>query len=251
MNDLDLLAIQAEGSFDDRGRVAGWDGVKIACSTAGQALWIGALVPDEIAAELRAAFDRAPLARVPAEPPPALELCRRALADRGRALPETAGPSFLIDATLPIEGQVHLARSDAAPGEFLRRANPGDWHPVEWGELIDGRLGPWAMVIEGGSVVSICHTPLPLTPRGAECGVWTHPAFRGRGFGAAVVAAWAAIVRPSGRHLFYSTQANNFPSQRLAARMQLRPLGWTWRLGRASDADVDLHLLCTLRRRPT
>jgi GNAT superfamily N-acetyltransferase len=248
VNDLELLTIQAEGAFDHRGRVAGWYGVTIACAANGQALWIGADVPDALAAELAATFDPAPVPMVPAQPPRALDHCRRLLDAGGRALSFSAGPSFLIEVPPQLGSGLHIERSDAWTGDALGNANPGNWHPVEWGELLDGCLGPWAMAIEGALVVSICHTPVPVTERGAECGVWTHPAFRGRGYGAAVVSAWAEILRPSGRYLFYSTRADNLPSQRLARRLQLRPLGWTWRFGDARrDEDDEVHPLCTLR----
>ncbi len=105
------------------------------------------------------------------------------------------------------------------------------------------------MAIEGELVLSICHTPGPVTARGAECGVWTHPAFRGRGYAAAVASAWAAIMRSSGRYLFYSTDAENLSSQRVARRLSLRSLGWTWRLGLAPDQEEDrLHPLSSRRR---
>lgn len=250
MNDLELLTIQAEGEFDHRGRVAGWYGVAIACAADGRALWIGADVPDAVAAELAATFDPAPVPMVPAQPPRALDRCRRLLDAGGRALSGSGGPSFLIEASPQLGSGLDIERSDASTRDALRKANPGNWHPVEWGELLDGCLGPWAMAIEGGLVVSICHTPVPLTGRGAECGVWTHPAFRGRGYGAAVVSEWAKILRPSGRYLFYSTSADNLSSQRLTRRMQLRPLGWTWRLGHARRNEDDrVHPLCTLRSR--
>jgi ribosomal protein S18 acetylase RimI-like enzyme len=250
VNDLELLTIQAEGAFDQRGRVAGWYGVTIACSADEQALWIGADVPDALATELAATVDPAPVPMVPAQPPRALDRCRRLLDRGGRALPCSAGPSFLIEAASRLRSGLHIERSDASRGDALRNANPGNWHPAEWGELLDGCLGPWAMAIEDGLVVSICHTPVPVTGRGAECGVWTHPSFRGRGYGAAVVSEWAGILRPSGRYLFYSTHSDNLSSQRLARRMQLRPLGWTWRFGHARrDEDDGVHPLCTLRRR--
>jgi RimJ/RimL family protein N-acetyltransferase len=134
-------------------------------------------------------------------------------------------------------------------GDVLRNANPGNWHPVEWDELLDGRLGPWTMALEGELVVSICHTPRPLTTRAAECGVWTHPAFRGRGYAAAVTSEWAAIMRPSGRYLFYSTDAENLSSQRVARRLNLRRLGWSWHLWLPRDDEDDrLHPLSTLRK---
>ena len=143
----------------------------------------------------------------------------------------------------------HIERSDGSNRAALRDANPGDWLPVECDELLDGHLGPWAMATQRGRVVSICHTPGPVTPRGAECGVWTHSAFRGRGNAAAVTAAWASVMRPTGRHLFYSTDAENLSSQRVARRLNLRPLGWTWRLGRPRDDVERAHPLSVLRRR--
>ena len=47
-----------------------------------------------------------------------------------------------------------------------------------------------------------------------------------------LTAAWAALTRPSGRHLFYSTSGENVSSQRVAARLGLRPIGWLWQLAR-------------------
>jgi RimJ/RimL family protein N-acetyltransferase len=144
---------------------------------------------------------------------------------------------------------VHVVRSDEPAAPALRDANPGNWHPIEWTELLDGALGPWAIATERDLVVSICHTPGPMTPRGAECGVWTRPGFRGRGHAATVTSAWADVMRPSGRHLFYCTGAANRSSQRVAERLALRCIGWIWRLEapRARD-DADLHPLSALRR---
>jgi RimJ/RimL family protein N-acetyltransferase len=155
---------------------------------------------------------------------------------------------FVIDEQVGFESPVHIERSDAHGGDRLRGANPGGWEPVEWDELLDGRLGPWAMAREGERVVSICHTPLAMTPSSAECGVWTDPAFRGRGYAAAVTAAWATLLRPTGRALFYSCDETNASSRRVAERLGLRSLGRVWR----DDGDDDggkLHPLCTLRRR--
>ena len=158
------------------------------------------------------------------------------------------GPSFLIEEGTRFSSPVRIERSDGAGRDALRRANPGNWQPVEWNELVDGSLGPWTMALEGERVVSICHTPGPLGPRGAECGVWTDAAFRGRGLAAAVTAEWAALLRPSGRHLFYGTDAENLSSQRVTQRLGLRPLGWTWRLGRARPhGDERVHPLSSLR----
>jgi hypothetical protein len=220
--DLQLLEIQAEGSFDDRGRVQGLYGVTIACADRGQALRIGAELPDELANELTSALDRAPVSTLITEPPPVLEVCRRVLESRGRSVHCTGGPSFLIEQGTRFGSGIHIERSDTSSAVALRNANPGNWHPVEWNELLDGELGPWTMAMEKELVVSVCHTPKPLTARAAECGVWTHPDFRGHGYAAAVTSGWAALMRPSGRYLFYSTDAENFSSQRVASRLNPR-----------------------------
>ena len=241
--DLELLRIQAEPAL------AGSYGVAVACSAQERALWIGGDVPAGLAGELTASFERAPAPARLDEPPPALDACARILEAGGAALSHRGGPSFLIDGDVRFASTVRIQRSDAANVEALRGANPGGWHPVEWDELLDGRLGPWTVALDGERVVSLCHTPGPLRPHAAECGVWTDPGFRGRGHAAAVTAEWAALVRAPGRHLFYSTDAANRSSQRVAARLGLRPLGWTWRLERARPHDDDkIHPLSTLRR---
>jgi hypothetical protein len=247
--DLELLAIQAEGALDPAGRLSGQHGITIAGAPGGQALWIGSEVADAVAAELTAAFAAAGPARDPAEPPPALDHCRRILEAGPAVLEQHAGPSFVFSGSVPSTPGVCIERSDQPLRAALRNANPGNWLPVEWDELLDGRLGPWTMVLDGDRAVSICHTPGPLTPRAAECGVWTQPGFRGRGHAAATAAAWAAILHPTGRFLFYSTDAENRSSQRVAERLDLRPIGWTWRL-RAAEPDVEpVHPLSALRRR--
>jgi predicted GNAT family acetyltransferase len=246
-HDLELLRLRAGASLDQHGRIIGCYGVTIAACDDGQALWIGAEVPDAIASELTVAFDRAAPASHPAEPPPALDLCAAILAPTAGTLQRTAGPSYLIPPDTRFASDVTIERSDGSNLERLRAANPGNWHPIEWEELLDGRFGPWAIATDGDRVVSICHTPGPLTDRSAECGVWTAPPFRGRGFAAAVTSAWIALARSPQRTLFYSTDADNLSSQRVAQRLHLRNLGWTWSLHRArAEPDLQVHPLCSL-----
>ena len=97
--------------------------------------------------------------------------------------------------------------------------------------LLDGVLGPWAMARIDGRIVSICHCAR-LADKGAEAGVWTDPDFRGRGHAAAVVAEWASLLAPTGRHLFYSTFRENRSSQRVAARLGARQIGCLWEISR-------------------
>ena len=251
LGDLELLNIQAELFVDDHGRIADVCGITIGNAPDGQALWIGADVPEVLASELTRIVESAQIATNPTEPPPALEHCERLLeATLGGRMARHAGPSYVFGTVKRFSSGAHIERSDASSGEGLHDANPGNWGSTEWEELLEGRLGPWAMAIAGGKVLSICHTPLPLIDRAAECGVWTHPDARGRGHAAAVTAEWARIVQPTRRHLFYSTDANNLSSQRVAQRLNLRPLGWTWRIAREEqNSGARVHPLSNERVR--
>jgi len=239
LTDLELLKIEAERSMDDRYRLSGTCGVKISSTRDGQLLFVGSEVPDTFVPALIDAVDRSPLAPAPDREPPALAACREILEPACAPLSVNAGPTYLIEPHVRAERRTGIARSDGFPSERLRHLNPGNWEPDEWDDLLDGALGPWAMAVAEGRVVSICHTPRSMTKQAAECGVWTHPDYRGRGYAAEVTATWADILRASGRCLFYSTDAQNVSSQRVAARLRLRLIGWTWNLARADPGQRD------------
>ena len=249
---LDLLRLQIAASLDDRGRIADCYGVTLASCDAGHALWIGDAVPDDVAAEIEAALAAEPLPANVTEPPAAMTAWQQILERAGGPLTPSGGPSYVFSSEARLACDAVIECSDRAPADWLRGANPGNWHPVEWDELLDGRLGPWAFALQGERVVSICHTPGPITERSAECGVWTEPQFRGRGYAAATASAWAALVRSPARTLFYSTDADNRSSQRVAQRLGLAPIGWTWRLRRPRGVNgLHVHPLCSLYPRAT
>jgi RimJ/RimL family protein N-acetyltransferase len=233
LSDLELLTIEAEMSMDDRGRLPGNCGVQISVARDGQLLFIGSEVPDPLVPVLIDAFERSARAPGPDQEPPALAACRTILEPVCSPLSFHASLYYVIEPPVRAETPASIVRSDAPPIDRLRHLNPGNWRPESWDQLLDGLRGPWAMALVDERVVSICHTPRPLTERAAECGVWTHPDYRGRGYAAAVTATWADILRPSGRILFYSTNSQNRSSQRVAARLGLRNIGWTWNLARS------------------
>lgn len=244
---LALLVIQAEAALDAHGRWRNCGGVVIASAADGQALWIGDRVAVPVAAALEEAFARAPRPAGPDDEPPALAACAAIL---GEPLVRITDPCYELppDVRFPIDAPI-LRSGDPGAADALRGANPGDWHPIEWNELIDGQLGPWAIVARDGRAISLCHTPRVLTARAAEAGVWTDLAHRGRGLAAGVTAAWAELVRAPGRHLFYSTTTTNLSSQRVASRLGLRRFGWTWRVVRPEDpaaSGSEYHALSSL-----
>lgn len=163
---------------------------------------------------------------------------------------ESVSLVYCLGSDVRFTSALSIARSDEPVPSWLKRANPGNWDPVEWDELLDGLLGPWTIATQQGRVVSLCHAPLRMTERFAECGVWTHPDFRGRGYASAVTAEWATLAAQRGRRLFYTTHPTNRSSQRVAERLGLRLCGYQVAVSRQSDGTrSDVHPLSRLQRR--
>jgi len=230
--ELELLELQYERLFDERRRIRDFYGVTLAEFGGRQMLWIGVDVPDELARELSAETS--------------IERCRALLPTD---LPFRTNINYVVeDDVAPPAIEAQIVRSDAPLPAALRDANPGNWEPVEWDELLDGKLGPWTIAIDGGRVASLCHTPCVPRARAVEAGVWTHADFRGRGYAAAVTSAWIALMRPSYDYIFYSTTVDNRSSQQVSRRLGLRTIGTTSRLGRGKrDDDDNVHPLSVLR----
>ena len=49
---------------------------------------------------------------------------------------------YCFGSAVRFESDLSIARSDQAVAGWLKRANPGNWEPVEWDELLDGSRGP-------------------------------------------------------------------------------------------------------------
>jgi hypothetical protein len=207
----------------------------IAVANDGQRVAIGSDVPDALAVQLRAAIDESSHSSDSSTPPAALAKCRQLLEPVAGSLELSSGPSYWIPLATRYASEAVIVRSDGRGIEPLRRLPPDGWRPDEWRDLIDGALGPWAAAVEGDQVVALCHSAR-LTDRGAEAGVWTAPGHRGKGLAAAVTAAWSALFDRDERHLFYSTSADNASSQNVALRLNLRPIGWMWKLSSPANA---------------
>jgi RimJ/RimL family protein N-acetyltransferase len=115
-----------------------------------------------------------------------------------------------------IPGPAGATRITRANLQLLRRI-VADLADVEAG-LAHGDICT-AMVVEGAAV-SMCSCAR-LTDHAAEAGVETQEDYRGRGYAAVVVAAWAQAVRETGRIPFYSTSWDNAASQAVARKLGL------------------------------
>ncbi len=171
-------------------------------------------LPQELADELER------LAR--AEPPAADLRTDPVHAERYRALAGGelyAGPAF----TFPEEIAPPPATVLVGPLQLLARNFPG-WTSAE----IEGR-SPVVAVVEDGHAVSVCFCAR-RSDAAAEAGLETAAAFRGRGLGPHVAAAWALAVRASGRIPLYSTSWLNGASLSVARKLSLVAYANTWSL---------------------
>jgi hypothetical protein len=85
---------------------------------------------------------------------------------------------------------------------------------------------PCFVGVRDDAAVSVCFSAR-IGPRVAVASLDTLPAFRGRGYAAAVTAAWGAAVRDSGRIPIYNTTWDNVASQAVARRLRLVLFGVT------------------------
>ncbi len=205
----------------------------------GWTLAFGSDVPDTLASELRAAFDVEPPAADPAEQPALASHCKSFLDEALGSVELLSGPCYVLSPETSFSSDVAILRSDEEVPDGLRDQDLEriNWTAEEWPQLLDGELGAWAFVVNGDRVVSMCHSAR-LVDQGAEAGTWTDPSFRGRGYAAAATAAWASLLGPSWRHLFYSTSANNLSSRRVVARLDLPLIGWMWKIAASGERQM-------------
>lgn len=241
-NDLDLIGIEMETlwDFDESGRLLDAHHVVVGATAEGLVAAVGADLPDALARRLEQLLAEATEHHEPGRPPASILRCREVLESAGERVQLSSGPSYLVPPTVRCTGTAEIIRSDSADARSLRGANPESWTDTEWTDLLDGRLGPWAIATQGGRVIARCVTPVS-SQHGAEAGVWTHPDFRGQGHAATVTAHWASLFSPGSRRLFYSTSAENLSSQRVAARLDLQAIGWLWKLSRPGEQGRHAH----------
>jgi hypothetical protein len=134
----------------------------------------------------------------------------------------STGPAFTFPAVV-----------DRPPDTFLVEEEEDLHHFSGWqpGEIRAGR-GPVMAILEDGVPVSICFCAR-RSDAAAEAGVETASAYRGRGYGRKVTAAWAHAVRESGLIPLYSTAWSNLASRSLARSLGLEAYAVDWSIRQA------------------
>lgn len=214
-----------------------------AVATDGCAVRVSPRVPRALAVRLHAEGGSSTGRGDPSHRPPELDRWAAELVAPSGPATVRGGPSFLVRSTPVVDSPARVCTSAQPVPAVLSAARPWAWwEPQEWEDLLSGRLGPWAIAMDGARVVAVCHTSRD-GHGAAEAGVWTHPDARRRGHAAAVTAAWARVAAEGHDALFSSTSEHNSASRGVARRLGLRPVGWIWQLHPTtgpSDAGVPL-----------
>lgn len=239
MNDLDLVALDAEATF-----VAGPDGritaeneptpspaprMFLAGCAAGNLLRLRHDVEPATARQIeRLAADEPPFAAADAEP--------RGMS-RYRELLGGADPQFGLSFDLPHglgpAADAEFIYSGSEAGDRLLAGLAAEGAPPAMKAMGFGDVGefwpPWCVAKVAGEIAAIAFAAR-LGQRAAALGLVTFPEFRGRGLGAAVTAAWTRHPELADRRLFYGCARDNLSSRRVVERLGLRFIGPTLRL---------------------
>jgi RimJ/RimL family protein N-acetyltransferase len=230
INARDLMRLHVEALFtcDDVGRLVAVNDPGgtaaprffLGQTTDGNAWWFRRDVDAGLASELDALCKSLPTAR---ELDAGLGTAAQFLACLARDEPVRktwAGPAFGFPSDLP--GHQSAVRVTADNAMLL---SP---YLEDWCNDVSAEV-PMTVVLHDGKAVSVCCS-VRMTPQAHEAGVETHPDFRGRGYAARAVTAWAKAVYERARVPLYSTSWENEPSRTLAKTLGLIQYG------------VDLHI---------
>jgi hypothetical protein len=230
-DDLALMTIRADTLFtyDARGRMVLRNSpanrpaqrLFLGRTINGHVVRFGELVPDAVAQQLATIVERQPPVddlRVPASLMAAL---RETLERHAPVSEEGGGPAYRFpDAIVRPADVVEVTDANR---DLVRDTFPWLFQDIAgW--------APCFAVVRDGAAVSVCYSSR-IGREAMEAGVDTLPDARGRGYAAAVTAAWGASVRASGRIPLYSTWWENLASQGVARRLGLIMYGadahWT------------------------
>lgn len=126
-----------------------------------------------------------------------------------------------------------IIRSDTPAGAALIRRLEAEGMPAHLVQAgfagVRDLWAPWCAVLDDGEIAALAFAARRAAAS-AEVGVYTFPAWRGRGLAAVATAAWSALPELAAQTLFYSTTLDNLSSQWVTARLGLRQIGAGLRL---------------------
>ncbi|TPI46207.1 GNAT family N-acetyltransferase [Mesorhizobium sp. B2-9-1] len=209
----------------------------LAGCASGNIFGLHADLPDDLAGELEGLLATEPPFMHPATPRH-FELYL-ALLGGGDHARHNFGLIYDLPHDHPYANGVQLVGSDSDDGQAIIRSWKAEGVPEALFELgfreVADFWAPWCAALVGGDVASIAFAAR-LADAGAELGLATVKAFRGRGLAACATAGWSRLPALRSRTLFYSTDRDNVASQRVAARLDLRLRAASLRISEGNQA---------------
>ena len=181
--------------------------------------WFRADVGVDVARRCEAAVDRIELFDGRPAPASAFAEIARYLSVEGRVNDLVTGPAFVFEDRVVVDGAEEVREIDAESDALLERHFPYTRRYLE-------PRSPVVGIVLERTVVSACYSAR-RNADACEAGVATEESYRGRGFGARVVAAWRAAVEREGLTPLYSTTWDNVASMAIARRLRLVPYAET------------------------
>ncbi len=190
-------------------------------------------VTDDLAAEIMALVALEPPFGARDGRPQYLDHYIDLLSREGAVRKQSLGVIYELPNELEYAPGAPLIDSESDEGERLHASLSVNGMPtglLDMGFLdVSHFWAPWCVALHDGQVASVAFAAR-LSEAGAEIGVATAAAFRGRGYAAAAVAGWSRLQSLKSRALFYSTDQTNGSSQQVAARLGLRFMGTSLRI---------------------
>jgi hypothetical protein len=198
----------------------------------GNIFGVRADMPDDVTAELESLAAAEPPFAHPATPR-YLERYLAVLARHHPVAHHNLGLIYELPHSLSCMRPAHLIGSDTDEGRDLMLALSTGGMPESLCELgfrnVADFWPPWCVAIVDGEIASIAFSAR-LSEVGAELGVATAKALRGRGLAAAATAVWSRLPSLQTHTLFYSTDRGNISSQRVTTRLGLLLRGASLRI---------------------
>lgn len=200
----------------------------LAGSAFGNVVGVGSDVDDGVATEIEAVAATEPPFADRNGVPKHLDRYVDLLSQEAETPRQERGLTYVLPHRHPYESRVKLVDGDSPEGRRLSASFAADGMPDGLAALgfrsVADLWPPWCVVLVDGEAVSVAFAAR-ISAAGAELGVATAEAFRGRGYAAAAAAGWSALPALRSRMLFYSADQANASSRRVVSRLGLPFLG--------------------------
>jgi RimJ/RimL family protein N-acetyltransferase len=243
MSDIELLSIQFQTLFliTGSGRIERENDpdhspgprLYLAGCVSGNVAGLRSDVTDDLAAEIMSLVAKEPPFFTRDGRPQYLDRYTDLLSREDAVRRQSLGVIYELPNDLEYRHDVPLIDSESDEGERLHTHLSINGMPAGLLDMgfrdVSHFWAPWCVALQDGLVASVAFAAR-LSKAGAEIGVATAPAFRGRGYAAAASARWSRLQSLQSRALFYSTDQTNRSSQLVATRLGLRFMGASLRI---------------------